>query len=59
MNLDEALAVYLYLKNQSLRTMDERLQFEAAWKMICESAKNTISLGLAFTPDTTPIREAE
>lgn len=50
MNLDEALAVYLYLKDGYNPTMDERLQREAAWKMICESAKQTISMGLAFSP---------
>lgn len=59
MNLDEALAVYLYLKNQYQPTADERDQRHAAWEVICSSAKQCISLGLAYSPPRSPQERAD
>ena len=53
MNLDEALAVYLYLHNQVPGTRDERA-YKAAWAIIVHYAERTIGTGMCGT-----VREGE
>lgn len=53
MNLDEALAVYLYLRNQVPGTRDERA-YKAAWAIISHYAERTIGTGWCGTTDAPP-----
>ena len=46
MNLDEALAVYLYLKDQYMPSMEKRLLREEAWLVICEHAIKRVKAGM-------------
>jgi hypothetical protein len=48
MKLDEALAVYLYLKDQYQPSMDQRLAREQAWKIIVQHARATLSMSPAM-----------
>jgi hypothetical protein len=41
MNLDEALAVYLYLKNNTCLTRN-RDKFDEAWSVICKHANREL-----------------
>lgn len=51
MNLDEALAAYLYLQHQRRDSVDE-LRFKEAWKIICDTHQGIVYRALSLPNGT-------